>query len=188
VLTSVAALSASDVWAVGYQFTFSAGYQGLSMHWDGSQWSDVAFPRTNGGCYLHGMTAVSPSDLWVVGDGAGYPVKPVTAHWNGTAWTLVDIPDFGPAFGSLKAVATLASNDVWAVGYFRQTLGGKDQNLLEHWDGVAWTQVAIPNVGRALNQLYGLRPDQAGGLWAVGYSYPIDFSKPISTLVIRGTP
>ena len=83
----------------------------------------------------------------------------------------------------------MAENDVWAVGYYRDTLGGKDENLVEHWDGLAWTQVAVPNVGKSLNQLYDVTPDQAGGLWTVGYFYPYpDFSKPVSTLVIRGAP
>lgn len=188
VLTDVVKLSASDIWAVGYSFTFGAGYQGLFMHWDGTKWSNVAGPRGDKGFYLHGVTALSPSDIWAVGDGGGYPVLPVTLHWDGTAWSFVDISNFTPEFGSLKAVTGLGTDDVWAVGYYRETLGGKDESLLEHWDGVAWSKVEIPNVARALNQLYDLAPDRAGGLWTVGYFYPTDFVKPISTLILRGIP
>lgn len=158
------------------------------MHWDGSKWSDVLFPRADSGFYIHGLAVISSSDIWAVGDTSDYPVKPVTAHWDGRSWTLIDIAGFQRPYGSLRAIAGLASNDIWAVGYFRDPIAGKDQNLLEHWDGVGWSEAAIPNVGRALNQLYNLAPDLTGGLWAVGHSYPTDFSKPISTLVVRGTP
>jgi hypothetical protein len=77
-------------------------------------------------------------------------------------------------------------HDVWAVGYIYLT--SACQNLMEHWDGVAWNRADVPRVRRADNQLYGLARDGAGGLWAVGNFYPNDLTKPISTLVLRGAP
>jgi hypothetical protein len=64
VLTDVAALTANDVWAIGYQFFFKEGYQGLAMHWNGARWSEVAIP-VSGDSYtlLNGITVVSPTDV-----------------------------------------------------------------------------------------------------------------------------
>jgi hypothetical protein len=189
VLTDVVKLSASDIWAVGYQFNFTAGYQGLTMHWNGTQWSDVAVPQLdNGSFYLHAVTAVSSSDIWAVGD-QDYPVRPAVIHWDGASWSFVETPDMdlGAGLASFRGIAALATDDVWATGFFRKGFGD-DQNLVEHWDGASWTQVTVPNVRNSINQLYGVTPDQAGGLWAVGYFYPTDFINPISTLVIRGAP
>jgi hypothetical protein len=160
------------------------------MHWNGRQWSDVAVPQADGGSfYLHAITAVSSSDIWAVGD-QDFPVRTAAVHWDGTAWTFVDTPKLDVGKGGLasfRGIAALATNDVWAVGFLRKN-AGKDQNLIEHWDGATWTQVTAPNVKGSINQLHSVTSDQAGGLWAVGYAYPTDFSKPISTLVLRGTP
>lgn len=159
------------------------------MHWNGTQWSDVAVAQAdNGSFYLHAVTAVSPSDIWAVGD-EGFPVRTVAIHWDGSSWSFVDTADLdlGAGLASFRGIAALASNDVWATGFFREGFGN-DQNLVEHWDGATWTQVPVPNVRNSINQLYGATRDQAGGLWAVGYFYPTEFSKPISMLVIRGAP
>jgi hypothetical protein len=77
----------------------------------------------------------------------------------------------GTIGASLKNVTALATNDVWAAGYVYFTNGYQD--LMEHWDGIAWSRVDVPRVGRADNPLYGLAPDRVGGLWAVGNFYPM---------------
>jgi hypothetical protein len=183
-LVDVAALSGTDVWAVGYTF-LATGYQGLIMHWDGSRWSDVTVPQLDEDYSLYALTVISASDIWAVGD-LGYGAAPVTTHWNGVSWTVVDNPELGTTGASLKAVAALASDDVWAAGY--AYADGEFQNLLEHWNGSGWSKVDVPGVNEAANQLYSLTGDKAGGLWAVGYFYPNDLSRPISTLVLHGVP
>ena len=188
VLTHVAALATNDVWAIGYKFSFNDGYQGLAMHWNGARWSDVEIPVT-GDSYtlLYGITAISPSDVWAVGSGGVNPIKPLTAHWDGTSWTYVPNPPLQTDYAFLKGVTALASNDVWASGYFTDS-NGTNQNLLEHWNGNAWTQGAVPQMPQAHNELWGIAPDRAGGLWSVGNFLPTDFSDPLSSLVLRGSP
>lgn len=66
-LTAVAAVSADNVWAVGY---YNGTHSTLVEHWDGSAWSIVPSPNgttTNSANVLSSVTAVSASDLWAVG-------------------------------------------------------------------------------------------------------------------------
>jgi len=186
ILRDVTALATNDVWAVGYSFTFKGGYQPLVMHWNGTQWADIAAPTTQDGySFFYSVTAVSSSDIWAVGYG-GIPAEPLTAHWDGSGWAFVSSPNFPNGYAFLQNVTSLASNDVWAVGY--NLVGQSYQPLVEHWDGASWTTTTVPTVKHASNQLYGIASDKAGGLWVAGYYYPRDFSKPISTLILRGTP
>src|SRR5262249_12684105 len=89
-LTSVAVVSSSDVWAVGYYFSAS-GYQTLAEHWDGTQWSIVPAPnQTTGDDQLLSVAVVSSTDVWAVGfytNGPRTPFHPLVEHWDGTQWS-----------------------------------------------------------------------------------------------------
>jgi len=63
-LTGVTALSASDIWAVGYSHSSSGVEQTLTEHWNGTTWSLVPSPTNPG--------AVS-SDVWAVGFSSSDP-------------------------------------------------------------------------------------------------------------------
>jgi hypothetical protein len=188
VLTDVAALATNDVWAIGYQFSFSNGYQGLAMHWNGARWSEVALPVT-GDSYtlLNGIIAISPTDVWAVGNSGVNPIKALTAHWDGSSWTYVPNPPIQSDYVFLNRVTALAGDNVWAAGYFTDRTG-KDHNLVEHWDGIMWTQMGVPETPQAHNELWAIVPDQGGGLWTVGSFLPTDFSRPLSSLILRGSP
>ena len=45
-----------------------------------------------------------------------------------------------PGQTALQGVTAVAANDVWAVG--TPAAGGGD--IIEHWDGTAWSTVAAP--------------------------------------------
>ncbi len=71
VLNGVAAISATDVWAVGtinHHHYKIIDYKTLIEHWNGSTWSVVKGPDTGtgGGAGLQGITAIG-SSLWSVG-------------------------------------------------------------------------------------------------------------------------
>ena len=68
ILTSVEAISANDVWAVGL-FQAASGYEApLTVHWDGAIWSVVPSPAGSGSSELLGVAAVSSTDVWSVGE------------------------------------------------------------------------------------------------------------------------
>jgi hypothetical protein len=123
VLRGLAAVSPTDVWAVGSE-------QGapFAVHWDGASWQTAALPTP---AVAGGLNAISGSatDLWAVGAAAD-GTRVLTAHWDGTRWSYV--PDAGVSDGGLLTVATVAPNDVWAGG----------DALLQHWDGTQWRDVS----------------------------------------------
>jgi hypothetical protein len=98
-LTGVTALSPSDAWASGRERNvnnknFSIPYV---LHWDGTTWSLTRTPNPSShgeGSQLNGITALSPADIWAVGQTQGLNggIRPVTEQFNGTTWTLVPSP------------------------------------------------------------------------------------------------
>jgi len=117
-LRAVAAVSTSDVWAVG-----DSGSGTLIEQWNGSSWSVVTSPNpstiTN---VFNGVAIVSATEIWAVGDfidnntGA---FQTLIELWNGTSWSIVSSPnpagmqDFFDA-----ASADPSSGQAWAVGSF----------------------------------------------------------------------
>jgi hypothetical protein len=109
-----AAISSTDVWAVGHQYDTNYIAQTLIEHWNGTAWSVVAAPPT--GSELRTAAAVSSSDVWAIGTtGAG---KTLTERWNGTAWSVVASPNVGTGFNSLEGVFALSTGELWAVGTY----------------------------------------------------------------------
>ena len=64
-LQSVAAISANDVWAVGYYL--SAGYWDLAERWDGTVWTISTLDPSISSGELLGVSALSSSDVWLAG-------------------------------------------------------------------------------------------------------------------------
>jgi hypothetical protein len=171
-LQGVSALSATDIWAVGYSQPASADSTAtFTEHWDGSSWSVVPSPNL-GSQYnsLSGVAGVSSTDVWAVGssgDPAGNDI-PIAEHWNGTAWSIVPTPSV--VSGDLLAVTALSSTDVWAVGNFVSSASPSLLTFIEHWDGAAWSVVPSPNYpGVSENSLNGIAADSASDIWAVGH-------------------
>ena len=167
-LTAVTALAPTDVWAVGY-YTGTGRYLSLTEHWDGAQWSIV--PSPNPGAYnnvLRGVTAISAGDAWAVGDynnSYDHPTRHLlTLHWDGVQWNVVPNPDPGGNYdNSINSVKAFASDDVWAVGFYRYT---SFHDLRMFWNGVQWTVSDTPTVpyGNSAS-VDGLG---AADVWAVG--------------------
>jgi len=118
-LESVAAISANDVWAVGY-----ADKQTLTEHWNGTQWSVVTSsgsgPVSNS---LLAVSALSTSNVWAVGyyQGSDFVSHSLTEHWNGSKWSVVKSPSLGSMSTQLEGVAAISAKDVWAVGHADST-------------------------------------------------------------------
>ena len=93
-LSSVAATSASNAWAVGDDPT-STGQQTLILHWNGTKWKRVPSPNPSSAInFLAAVGAASAGSAWAVGfvkteTGA---VQTLILHWNGTTWKRVGEP------------------------------------------------------------------------------------------------
>lgn len=157
-LSSVAAVSPQDIWAVGYS---SAAYdQALVEHWNGTQWSIVVAPDPAQEVRLFGVTAISANDVWAVGNYASQSDSgSLIEHWDGSSWSVVP----NPAKGVLLSISAHTATDIWAAGFFFGT-------LIEHWDGKQWSIVSSPNPGID-NFINGITAHSSTDVWAVGYSY-----------------
>jgi hypothetical protein len=118
-LGRMAAISASDVWAVGQQSGDNFVEQTLAEHWDGNSWTVV--PTLNvgtGGNAFADVTASSATDVWAVGDTTGSSGLTTTLieQWDGTQWSLVTSPNPSKEFNQLGGI-TAISGALWSVGY-----------------------------------------------------------------------
>jgi hypothetical protein len=165
-LHAVAALSSSDVWAVGFYNNGSAN-QTLAEHWDGTAWSVISSPNVGThDNYLLGVTALSSSDVRAVGHyNNGTVDQTLIEHWDGTSWSVISSPNVGPNGNYLNAIA-VSSSDVWAVGYYFD--GAAYRTLIERRSGLAWVVVPSPNMGTHDNHLSGVAVVASSDVWAVG--------------------
>jgi hypothetical protein len=172
-LNGVAAISADNVWAVGYGT--SQGYsdsQTLVEHWNGTNWPIVASPNPPGAisAILSGITAISSSNVWAVGSytSSGFVGQTLIEHWNGASWSVVSSPSPGSWSNNLAGVSVISAGNVWAVGSY-QNFGGPLQTLVEQWNGTDWSMVPSPNSsGSNTNSLSGVAAVSPNDVWAVG--------------------
>ena len=159
-LLSVAAISNSDAWAVGYYAGSNGNDQTLAEHWDGTAWSVASSPNQGMSATLNGVVVIASDNVWAVGlsvNGKNFNV--LIEHWNGTSWSIVPSHDAG-ADDILYGVAATASNDIWAVGT------SSSQTLAEHWNGKKWSIVPTPAATNA--SLIGVAAIASKDVWAVG--------------------
>jgi hypothetical protein len=161
VLNAVDAISANDVWAVGWYQSGSTGQEGgaLTMHWDGISWTVIPNPSPS---TLYGVTAVSSNDVWAVGE-------QTILHWNGTNWNKVSFPPPpGDSYQILKGISATSANDIWAVGYSQWSYfyGYRYAPLTYHWDGCQWN--LISNAGNIDEFLFSVTAIAPNDTWAVG--------------------
>ncbi len=164
-LYAVAAVSASDVWAVGWYYNNSINaFQTLIEQWNGTSWSVVASPNASSGLnQLYSVAAVSTNDVWAVGEyfnTSSDITETLIEHWDGSSWSVVSSP--GLTYSVLYSVTAFSASDIWAVG----DAGGS--SLVEQWNGTSWNVVTSPNLGsidilQSVTQVPG-----SSNLWAVG--------------------
>ena len=174
-LQSVATLSASDAWAVGYTRQ-SRRTSTLIEHWDGATWSVVASPDP-GGRYvnrLYGVTALAADDVWAVGTfnhhASHYDDNhTLVLHWDGRSWQQVASPDGNQAIkNTLLGISGSAGDDVWAVGFYLQDAELGHRTLTLHWDGDRWSRVSTRGDGDLQPGFSTVAALAADDVWAAG--------------------
>jgi hypothetical protein len=110
-LTGVAAISPTDIWAVGIVGA-SGNLQTLSEHWDGTSWSIIPSPSPGNRSALFGVTALSDGTVAAVGG-------PDVSTVQGTPLILQNPESAPPGSGSAVPAASLfvhASADLrWSL-------------------------------------------------------------------------
>jgi len=170
----MAAISANDVWAVGDYGTRTGLNRALTLHWDGTSWTNVPCPVPGSGTTYHtlnAVSAVSSNDVWAVGGiGESLDANPSTGkynhslimHWDGTQWTRLSSSS-SANWDEFTGVSAVSANDVWAVG---EAIRGYNNSLVVHWDGTSWTEHSAPTVLYAgLDDVAALSPT---AVWTIG--------------------
>jgi hypothetical protein len=164
-LTAIEAVTATEIWVVGYEFLGPYRSRAISARWDGVRWTMVPVGQVARGLTLDGL-AVSPGThrLWAVGglslaDDTSTQV-PLALRWSGRAWHRVDVPSPGRA-SAFTDVVTVGTS-TWAVGYVRRR-GQAAHMLASRWTGEGWTVRSGP-AGR----LVAVDGIAANEIWAVG--------------------
>ena len=133
----VSAASAHDVFFGGQAGTFV--YYGMTDAGLGFTAQTIAVPGD-----LNGLTAVSPQDVWAVGD------KGAIVHVTAAAGVEI-LPQVSQ---TLEKVLASSATDIWAIG-----------GTAAHYDGNAWTE-EIPGTSYYIGE-HLVAP---GEVWAAGYS------------------
>jgi hypothetical protein len=165
---------ASHAWAVGTALNSSYNNAALVETWNGSSWSltPVPQPGTQRNL-LWSVSAVSPANVWAVGDqqsGDGR-FETLVEHFNGSTWTTVPAPNPGPGVNHLYGVSA-TDNDVYAVGQ-QVSSGGSDHALVEHWTATNGWQL-VPNAAApeslGSTMLFSVTRTPTGQMFAAGQS------------------
>jgi hypothetical protein len=132
---------------------------------------------------LRDVEVIAADDAWAVGEWTDLVLppwtidtKPLAMHWDGTAWSLVEVPfkNFyvGGNWCDLSAVRAAGPDDVWAAGSnIQQAPDGYAGTHLfvTHWNGSAWTEVPAPvsigGSGNFVDDIAIVAPDD---IWFVG--------------------
>lgn len=156
----VSGLSDDSAFAVGWVQTDTT--EALIEEYDGSAWTVAEAPEVPGWELLLGVDARAANDVYAVGLSQ---TSTLIEHFDGVAWSVVTAPVVSR--GTLTAVAAIAADDVYAVGYYFD--GPAIKTLVMHFDGNAWSVMASPNRGLKRNMLAALAVVSPTNIWAVGY-------------------
>jgi len=142
-----------DVWG------FDSGTPSAD-HYNGTSWSQVSIP-----VIVAQASGNAAAGDWVTGAVAAQPGRVELLHWSNGAWRnavlpKIAVPNGDQMFPGAVDAATLA--DIWVTLSVGPSAGrGPMTAILLHWNGKAWSKVAVPN-GISLSSLAS---DGHGGAW-----------------------
>lgn len=171
-ILGLSALTAHNVWGVGYSMTRS-GKLPLIEHWNGHRWALVPsppLPKTQ----LESVHAISTDNVWASG-GYEHPVghfASVIEHWNGRRWSVSVSPhSVQGALSDLPGLSGVAGGPVWGVGVKTTT---HERTLIERWTGSRWITVPSPNANVADATLVAVAGSSPRDVWVLGHYNPPD--------------
>jgi hypothetical protein len=126
IVVAVSADGPGDAWALN---------PGSVLHWHNGRWHVAKMWNLSGGppgLDKTGITALSPTDVWVFGGGQG---GNGTWHLHGKTWTKVT-RGLGAGVYSASAVS---ATDMWGIA-------GADANAIVHYSDGSWRAVSSPSL------------------------------------------
>lgn len=168
-LAGVVAVSAKDVWAVGFDEKTTTSFRTLVEHWNGTKWSVVASPDSGTGeNTLAAVTASGRAGLWAAGyrqATAGAARRTLIEHWDGRRWAITPSPNAGSGDNFAFGVAAVSTSLAWAVGSNSVSF---TSTLAMRWNGSTWSVVHTANPGQGDRFLQSVTAPSATFALAVG--------------------
>ncbi len=137
------------------------GGSGLHTYSDGAWQTFELPPLVN----IRDIDALSADAAYATG--MQYPVDgghPVTYHWDGTTWTLMEeVP--ARTGTDVDEIAAVSASNVYVAGWAHGPHADPLLPSVLHWNGTVWQDIT-----GSLSDLYldAIAPDGQGGLWATG--------------------
>lgn len=157
-LTSLSAVSANDIWAVG---NFSDAQQishPLLERWNGTSWQTVTL--SGGGASadvaLISVAAISANDVWAVGQSDTVDSQNVIMHWNGISWYYTTM------LRGISSISAISAHDIWITN-----LGAQGWEA-DRFDGESWRSDVIPFSGAIPMSIRQIHAVSDNDIWAVG--------------------
>jgi hypothetical protein len=170
ILSAVAAISDSDVWAVGADMDAAGTWHTLAEHWNGSAWSlSPSLDADASGNLLFGVHAVSAGSVYAVGErsGAAFPDQALIEHWDGTKWTVLASPPDGTE--SLMGYGVTGTDGALTIVGDRGSDTAPFTTLAASGAPASLSLASTPNA-TGENNLYATATAADGTVYAVGWS------------------
>ncbi len=166
-LLGVAAISATDAWAVGNQGVGNH-YAPLAEHWDGAAWNLVDVPHSRLDSYFTAVSGSASDDVWAVGYTFSTFSRTLVEHWDGVEWTILPTPNPSPSANRLWGVTAIARDDAWAAGTTTSTQNDAEVAMILHWDGSRWRVSDGASLGGGTSELSGVSGTGPDDVWVAG--------------------
>jgi hypothetical protein len=119
-LTSIAALSATDIWAVGTATDRLSVDQPVIQHYDGRTWTRVAAPAKPANATHFGLAGIANTASGLIAVGGlshtDLTEDAVALRWNGRAWSFESTQHTAATADGFTGVTEATDGHVWAVG------------------------------------------------------------------------
>lgn len=177
VLSSVSVVS-GQAFAVGY----SGDRHTLAEHYVSGTWSVMTTPESFGralalpyggigGYVLNSVVALSPTNVWAVGDSlssSNLSITGVIEHYDGSSWSLVANGSTLPTYIS-GASQVPGTTNLWAVGSYGTT-DTTTSTFAEQWQGSVWNSATVAAPANSTSQLNAVAAVSSTNAWAVGFT------------------
>ncbi len=139
--------SPTDFWAATYDGSSTDSTFYPFWHYTDGHWSQTT-PTIPARDVITGIEMTSPTNGWAIGSyaiGSNYDAGPALFHYNGVAWTQVNVPPSETPLGGLVAFTVVSPTEFWAEGTLSAPMSNSPQYYLMHYANGVWSEVNEPD-------------------------------------------
>ena len=171
ILYGVAAITDTDVWAVGAFEDVNDLWHTLTEHWDGSTWTVVnAVDAGANGNQFFAVKALATNNVYAIGQqaGAGFPSQALIENWDGKTWSVVTAPADASA-SALPLGVTATASSLTLVGE-QETDTAPYTSYVAAGAASSLAIQSTPTMGAGENDPFAVTIANDGSTWVVGWA------------------